>query len=85
MEIHSVNDFKLKSGARIPADTLAIVTPYNLTTANVKFDQKTYNVNMTDLHKWFDEFEALDLQDLETSKYKNGWPLEILSNTFSKH
>jgi hypothetical protein len=85
MDIRSVNDFKLKSGARIPADTLAIVTPYNLTTANVKFEQETYNVYMTDLHKWFYEFESVDIQDLETSEYINGWPVEILSNTFSKH
>lgn len=79
MFTHSINDFKLKSGALITAGTLAIVTPFNLTTANVKFDQKDYNVYMTDLHKWFDEFKTLDLQDLETSKYKNGWPVVILS------
>ena len=79
MITHSINDFKLRSGKVIPADTLAQVTPFNQTTANVKFHEETYNVNMTDLHKWFDEFEEVDIQVLETSKYNNGWPVEILA------
>ena len=79
MHTHLINDFKLKSGAIIPADTLAFVTPFNLTTANVKFYQETYNVYMTDLHKWFDEFGEVDIQDLETSNYNNGWPVEIMA------
>lgn len=79
MITHSINDFKLKSDARIPEGTLAHVTPFNQTTANVKFHDETYNVNMTDLHKWFDEFKKADMQDLETSNYKNGWPVELLA------
>jgi hypothetical protein len=79
MFTHSIRDFKLKSGTIIPAGTLANVTPFNLTTANVKFQGETYNVYMTDLHKWFDEFEEVDIHDLETSNYKNDWPVEILA------
>lgn len=79
MVTHSINDFKLKSESVIPVGTLAHVTPFNLTTANVKFHDETYNVNMTDLHKWFAEFKIADIQDLETSNYKNGWPVELLA------
>ena len=79
MFTHSINDFKLKSGKVISASTLAFVTPFNLTTGNVKFHGEIYNVNMTDLHKWFDEFEEVDFQVLETSKYEKGWPVELLA------
>jgi hypothetical protein len=79
MFIKSIRDFKLKSGAIIPEGTLAHVTPFNLTTAIVKFHWETYTVNMTDLHKWFDQFEKVDIQDLETSNYRDGWPVVILA------
>ncbi len=78
MYVLSVNEFKLRSGLIIQAGSCAVITPFNVTTANVKFDQTIYNVNMTDLHRWFDEFKTLDLQDLETSDYKDGWPVVIL-------
>ena len=79
MFTHSINDFKLRSGKVIPAETLAVVTPFNLTTANVKFHDEIYNVYMSHLHKWFDEFKEVDIQDLETSNYQNDWPLELLA------
>jgi hypothetical protein len=74
-----IRDFKLFSGTVIPTGSLALVTPFNLTTASVKFQEKTYSVRMTDLHKWFEEFKKVEIEDLETSDFNNGWPVEILA------
>jgi hypothetical protein len=79
MFAYSTSDFKLNSGKVIPANSLAFVTPFNLSTANVIFQGNIYNVNMTDLHKWFEEFEEVDIHDLEASNYKKRWPVEILA------